>query len=66
MLGTESFAKFSEEAGRKIEFGEFAENITTEGMEIFKTAPLDRFLNKEIELEVTQIGKKCHGDSCAI
>jgi len=66
MLGTESFTKFSKEAGRKIEFGEFAGNITTEGMEIFKTAPLDRFLNKDIELEVTQIGKKCHGDSCAI
>jgi len=66
MLGVESFDKFSIEAGRKIEFGEFAENITTQGMEIFKTAPLDRFLNKNIELEVTQIGKKCHGDSCAI
>jgi len=66
MLGVESFNKFSIEAGRQIEFGEFAENITTEGMEIFKTAPLDRFLNADIELEVTQIGKKCHGDSCAI
>ncbi|MFK5857447.1 MAG: molybdenum cofactor synthesis protein, partial [Bacteroidota bacterium] len=66
MLGIESFNKFSIDAGRKIEYGEFAENITTEGMEIFKTSPLDRFLNKDIELEVTQIGKKCHGDSCAI
>ncbi len=66
MLGTESFLKFSKEAGRKIEFGEFAENITTQGMEIFKTSPLDRFFNDNIELEVTQIGKKCHGDSCAI
>mgnify|MGYP002725525524 CR=1 FL=1 len=66
MLGTESFSKFSKQAGRKIEFGEFAENITTEGMEIYKTSPLDKFFNKEIELEVTQIGKECHGDSCAI
>ena len=66
MLGVESFDKFSIKAGRKIEFGEFAENITTQGMEIFKTSPLDKFLNKDIELEVTQIGKKCHGDSCAI
>jgi len=66
MLGVESFDRFSIEAGRKIEFGEFAENITTQGMEIFKTSPLDRFINKDIELEVTQIGKKCHGDSCAI
>jgi len=66
MLGVESFNKFSKEAGRKIEYGEFAENITTEGMELFKTIPLDRFLNQDIELEVTQIGKHCHGDSCAI
>ncbi len=66
MLGTESFDKFSKEAGRKIEFGEFAENITTQGMEIYRTSPLDRFISKNIELEVTQIGKKCHGDSCAI
>jgi len=66
MLGVESFNKFSEKAGRKIKFGEFAENITTEGIELFKTAPLDRFCNDDISLEVTQIGKECHGDSCAI
>lgn len=66
MLGVESFKKFSEIAGRKIAYGEFAENITTEGMELYKTTPLDLFSNENIELEVTQIGKKCHGDSCAI
>jgi molybdopterin adenylyltransferase len=66
MLGIESFKKFSKQAGREIKYGEFAENITTEGVELFKTSPLDRFINEDIELEVTQIGKKCHGDSCAI
>ncbi len=66
MLGVESFNKFSKQAGRKLEYGEFAENITTEGIELFKTSPLDRFTNNNIELEVTQIGKECHGDSCAI
>ncbi|MCB2208031.1 MAG: molybdenum cofactor synthesis protein [Bacteroidetes bacterium] len=66
MLGIESFKKFSEIAGREIAYGEFAENITTEGIELFKTTPLDLFSNENIELEVTQIGKKCHGDSCAI
>lgn len=66
MLGIESFNKFSKQAGREIKYGEFAENITTEGIELFKTSPLDRFSNNNIELEVTQIGKKCHGDSCAI
>ena len=66
LLATESFAKFSEEAGRNIKYGEFAENITTEGLLLHECCPLDRFLNNEIELEVTQIGKKCHGDNCSI
>lgn len=66
MLGRESFDRFSQLAGRKINFGEFAENITTEGVELVNTKPGDRFVGKDVELEVTQIGKKCHGDSCAI
>ena len=66
LLATESIAKFSEEAGRNIKYGEFAENITTEGLLLHECRPLDRFRNDEIELEVTQIGKKCHGDNCSI
>jgi len=66
LLATESIAKFSEEAGRKIKFGEFAENITTEGLLLHECRPLDRFRNEHLELEVTQIGKKCHGDNCTI
>src|SRR5512138_861062 len=57
LLGTESIRKFEETAGRKIGYGEFAENITTEGLELWKCRPLDRFSNGTIELEVTQIGK---------
>lgn len=66
MLSKESFDRFSQLAGREIKFGEFAENITTEGVELVNTKPGDRFVGKDVELEVTQIGKKCHGDSCAI
>lgn len=66
LLGKESVDKFSESAGRQINYGEFAENITTAGMELFRTHPLDRFRIGDTELEVTQIGKKCHGDNCAI
>ncbi|MGQ8338189.1 molybdenum cofactor synthesis domain-containing protein [Sunxiuqinia sp. A32] len=66
LLANESIEKFSEEAGRKIKFGEFAENITTEGLLLHETKPLDRFIGDHIELEVTQIGKKCHGDNCSI
>ncbi|WP_282014612.1 MOSC domain-containing protein [Marinifilum flexuosum] len=66
LLAKESIDKFSEEAKRKINFGEFAENITTEGILLHHTAPLDRFTFGNLELEVTQIGKKCHGDNCSI
>ncbi|NVO21569.1 MAG: MOSC domain-containing protein [Bacteroidetes bacterium] len=66
LLAKESIDKFSVQAGRKINFGEFAENITTEGLELWNTHPLDRIRIGEIELEVTQIGKECHGTSCAI
>lgn len=66
LLGTESFDKFSLEAGRTIEYGEFAENITTEGLVLYETLPLDRFIGENVELEVTQIGKKCHGSNCQI
>jgi molybdopterin adenylyltransferase len=66
MLAVESIHKFEKEAKRKIGFGEFAENITTEGIELWKCQPLDRFTCGDIELEVTQIGKECHGNTCAI
>ncbi|MBN2347324.1 MAG: hypothetical protein JXJ22_00720 [Bacteroidales bacterium] len=66
LLGIESIKKFEKEAGRKIVYGEFAENITTEGILLYNCSPLDRFIIGNTELEVTQIGKKCHGSSCAI
>ena len=66
LLGTESFRKFEKIAGRPLKYGEFAENITTEGIILYETHPLDRFTIGNALLEVTQIGKKCHGDSCAI
>ena len=66
LLGTESFEKFEKDAGRKLNYGEFAENITTEGIILYESRPLDRFTIGDAVLEVTQIGKKCHGDNCAI
>ncbi|MGE5383664.1 MAG: molybdenum cofactor synthesis domain-containing protein [Omnitrophica WOR_2 bacterium] len=66
LLGTESFDKFEKQAGRQLAYGEFAENITTTGIILFQTRPLDRFRIGDTELEVTQIGKSCHGDGCAI
>jgi len=66
LLAAESVEKFSAQAGRNIRYGEFAENITTSGLELWKTHPLDKIHIGEVELEVTQIGKECHGTSCSI
>jgi molybdopterin adenylyltransferase len=66
LLAQESVDKFGKEANREFKPGEFAENITTQGIALHVTRPLDRFKIGETELEVTQIGKGCHGDGCAI
>ncbi|HNY02218.1 MAG TPA: molybdopterin-binding protein [Bacteroidales bacterium] len=66
LLGTESIVKFEASANRKIAPGDFAENLTTTGLNLWETHPLDRFTSGDIELEVTQIGKECHGRGCAI
>lgn len=66
LLADESVQRFTHSAGRKIQYGEFAENITTKGLELVNTHPLDRLKIGEVELEITQIGKECHGTSCAI
>ena len=66
LLSSYSIEKFSKEANRKINFGEFAENITIEGIELAEVGLLDRFVIGKVILEVTQIGKKCHGSNCKI
>lgn len=66
LLGMESIEKFEKETLQKINYGDFAENITTSGLLLYETHPLDRFVSDEAELEVTRIGKECHGTSCTI
>jgi molybdopterin adenylyltransferase len=66
LLARESIVKFSATSGREIKYGEFAENITTDGIILHETHPLDRFVIGDAEIEVTQIGKECHGNNCAI
>ncbi len=65
LLARESIERAEEEAGIEFPPGTFAENLTTSGIELHKTALFDKFVNANIELEVTQIGKKCHS-TCAI
>ena len=66
LLGKESLDKMKPTIGRDLTYGEFAENITTEGFLLYQMKPFDRLISGKILLEVTQIGKKCHGTNCAI
>ncbi len=51
--------------GLELAPGAFAENITTEGIDLVHLPVGTRLLAGKTELEVTQIGKKCH-QGCAI
>ena len=51
--------------GADVTAGDFAENITTEGVELAALPIGSRMRIGETELEVTQIGKECH-KGCAI
>lgn len=66
LLAEESVRRFAAQAGREIGYGEFAENLTTRGLDLAAVAPLDHLHIGEAQLEITQIGKACHGDGCAI
>jgi len=66
LLAKQDIDYFAKEIGREIAPGEFAENVTISGIDLGEVAILDRFRIGRVELEVTQTGKKCHGDNCAI
>ena len=66
LLSMESVRYFELQSGMKFTFGDFAENLTTEGFVLNSAKPGDRLLCQKVELEVTQIGKKCHGVGCAV
>lgn len=66
LLAREAIERFSNQGDRQFAWGEFAENITTEGLDLSRVAIRDTLAIGEVVLEVSQIGKKCHGDGCAI
>lgn len=59
LLAAESVEKIRQK-GLSVQYGDFAENLTTQGIELY-TLPLGtKFrIGKDILLEVTQIGKTC-------
>ncbi len=66
LLGVESIDKMQASANRQFNYGDFAENITVKGFPLFNMQPLDILASGDVVLEITQIGKKCHGEKCAI
>ena len=65
LLGIESIAKMNAR-GAEVGPGDFAENITTEGIDLLRLPVGTRLrLGAECEIEVTQLGKVCH-DRCEI
>jgi molybdenum cofactor synthesis domain-containing protein len=66
LLSVETIERFNAAHGTKIVPGEFAENVTVRGADLGRVAVLDTLRLGEVELEVSQIGKECHGEGCAI
>jgi len=65
LLAVESIAKM-QRLGLDVGYGDFAENITSEGIDLVSLPLGTRLLvGEETILEVTQIGKECH-TKCAI
>lgn len=61
ILAKESIDKMINKGFNHLKFGDFAENITTEGLEVHTLPIGTRVKVGTCEVEVTQIGKKCHG-----
>ena len=64
MLSKSSIDKMRK-LGFDLQYGDFAENITVDGVDVYKL-PIGTIVEiNEAVLEITQIGKECHTD-CAI
>jgi len=65
LLGVESIDKMVAR-GARVSPGDFAENITTEGIDLLDLSVGSKLkLGESAELEITQFGKECH-DKCEI
>src|SRR5690242_492119 len=64
LLALESIEKM-QRLGLSVDAGDFAENITTKGIDLVSLPIGTRLALGEAILEVTQIGKECH-NRCAI
>jgi len=65
-LAQEDIEAFTQKFKQKFKYGDFAENVTTEGINFRKVKILDVFENENVKLIITQKGKKCHGGNCSV
>lgn len=65
LLAQESIDKMRVSGLYELTYGDFAENITTEGIVLHKLPIGTRLKIGDVLLEVTQVGKECH-NGCAI
>lgn len=66
LLGQESIDKMNAVGVVGLCSGNFAENITTQGIVLYELPVGTQMQIGETLHEVTQIGKKCHGGDCAV
>ena len=60
LLGIESIKKMKAVGIESLSTGQFAENITTEGLTLYELPVGAKLKIGDVLLEVTQIGKECH------
>lgn len=67
LLAWEEAVRFTRGHGLEVSPGDFAENVTLEGIDTRCIGLLDRLrLGPEVELEITARGKECHSNRCGI
>lgn len=65
LLSCSSIEKMKQQ-GLNPAFGDFAENLTVEGIDVFSLPLGTRLKVGEAEIEITAVGKECHNHGCAI
>ena len=64
LLAKEEIDTFNKKGG-KVVYGDFGENLVTEGIDLASLSVGDKVIIGEALIEITQLGKKCH-DKCEI
>lgn len=63
-LAKEEIDSFNKKGG-KVVYGDFGENLVTEGIDLASLSVGDKVIIGDALIEITQLGKKCH-DKCEI